>query len=175
MHRSQPLFGAPGYSYARPSSRSKARPVLATGYSVNLDVSAHVSHSDDAIGGFNDALGLVYGTERIRFWNVGGHAKLFWTLPCGPLVWTPFVAATIDQEFGYSHTLDIPVQTAAVADVFYYGSVQTFLGAQAGIEGRNPYGVRFGLNGYYRQSSEFQVLGGQAYLKFPILHWLGVQ
>jgi hypothetical protein len=71
-------------------------------------------------------LGLVYGTERIRFWNVGGHAKLFWTLPCGPLVWTPFVAATIDQEFGYSHTLDIPVQTAAVADVFYYGSAQTF-------------------------------------------------
>ena len=149
--------------------------MLATGYSVNLDVSAHVGHSDDAIGGFNDALGLVYGTERIRFWNVGGHAKLFWTLPCGPLVWTPFVAATIDQEFGYSHTLDIPVQTAAVADVFYYGSAQTFLGAQAGIEGRNPYGVRFGLNGYYRQSSEFQVLGGQAYLKFPILHWLGVQ
>lgn len=36
-------------------------------------------------------------------------------------------------------------------------------------------GVVFGVKGYYQQSSEFQVFGGQAYVKFPVLTWLGVQ
>lgn len=170
------LWDTTGSIYAPTSRHTKAPQKPISGYAVNLDVSAHLGYSNDEIGGFTDSTGFVRGTERLAFWDVGGVAKLFWVLPpWGRVAWSPFVAATIDQEFGYSHTLDIPTQTAQAADTLYYGNAQTFGGAQIGIDGLDVSGVRFGVKGYYQQSSEFQVFGGQAYVKFPVLTWLGVQ
>jgi hypothetical protein len=171
------LFDTTGPSYTPSLLPTKAPSKPASGYVVNLDVSAHLSYADDEIGGFTDSTGFARGTERLAFWDAGGVAKLFWVLPpWGRVTWSPFVAATVDQWFGFQHTLDLPAQAALPAgDTLFYGTAQTFGGAQAGIDFVDVSGVRFGMKGYYQQSQEFQVFGGLGYIKFPILGWLGVQ
>jgi len=170
------LLDTTNSSSARSPLPTKAPPKPTSGYALNLDLNFHVGYVNDQINGFVDSTGFARGAEQIDYWDVGGIAKLYWVLsPWGRIAWSPFVAATIDQELGYSHSLDLPAQAALPGgDTFFYGSAQTFGGAELGIDALDVSGISFGLKAYYRQSQEFQVVGGLAYVKFPILAWLGV-
>jgi hypothetical protein len=164
------LFNTAGSSYVAPPLPTKSAPRPATGYVVNLDLSGHLAYGDDRIGGFADSAGNIRGTERLAYGDVGGKAKLYWILPpWGRTAWSPYVAATVDQWFAYSHTVALP------GDTLFFGSGQTFGGAQVGLDLFDVSGVRYGIQGYYAQSQEYQYFGGQAYVKFPLLVWLGVQ
>jgi hypothetical protein len=169
------LLDTTNSSSARSPLPTKAPPKPTSGYALNLDLNFHLGYVNDQINGFVDSTGFARGPEQIDYWDVGGIAKLYWVLsPSGRITWSPFVAATIDQEFGYSHSLDLPAQAALPGgDTFFYGSAQTFGGAELGIDALDVSGISFGLKAYYRQSQEFQVVGGLAYVKFPILVWLG--
>ena len=146
---------------------TKGRPKPADGYSVKLDLRGYVGYTKEQADGYTDSVGFVWGAEQVRFWGYGGSATLYATVPCGSLMWKPFVAVTVDSMFDFKHTLDIPAQTLAIADTVYYGSAQTFVGTRAGIEAVDARAWRYGLEGYYRASSEFDVAGGRAYVAVP--------
>jgi hypothetical protein len=141
------------------------------GYALQLDVDAHIAYAKDQIGGFADSSGFVWGDEQVRYWAAGGRARLFMTVPSGRLVWTSYVAGTIDSEFSFSHTLNIPAQTMQIPDTIFYGGAQTFWGGRLGVDVLDLSGIRFGAEGYFQQSSQYQIAGGQAYVRFP-LSWL---
>jgi len=138
----------------------------APGYALQLDLSGHVLYVTDQDDGFTDSTGFILGAERLRYWDAGGQARLFATIPNGRLTWTPYVTATLDQQFAFSHTLGVVAQAGAPADTIYYGGAQTFWGAQIGLYAQDASGIGVGIRGIYQQSSEFQVFGGQAYLQY---------
>ena len=134
----------------------------AAGNALQLDLSAHLGYSSDQANGFTDSTGFVWGAERLRFWDAGGTARLFETIPDGRLTWIPYVALKLDQQFGYSDALALPT----IGNTVFYGSAQTFWGTQFGVGVRDTSGIIVGVRGMYAQSSEFQILGGQAYLQY---------
>jgi len=165
-----------GISYVSPPFHTKEPPKPVAGYSLQLDVTRYAAYVNERIDGFTESQGFAWGDERKRYWSAGGRAKLFWTLPGGRWTWSPFVAATLDSQFSFSHTVDIPAQAlhgvALDADTLFTGGAQTFWGGQIGVDVLDVSGVKFGINGYYRDSSQYQDAGGRAYIKFPFLHWL---
>ena len=164
------LLGAP-IPNTSPGMITKAVARQSDTYSVYLDLKGSLGYVNDQINGFTDSLGNVRGAEQISYGDAGGQAKLIWQLPRGAsrVTWAPYIAGTIDQQFGYSHSLAIP------GDQLNFGSAQTFGGVKIGVDAFDISGIRFGAQAYYRQSQEYQVVGGMAYVKFPVLVWLGLQ
>jgi hypothetical protein len=129
---------------------------------VRLDLSAHLGYENDRADGFTDSTGFISGAEQLRFWDAGGTARLFATIPDGRLIWIPNVALKLDRQFRYSDSEIIP----SLADTIFYGTAQTFWGTQWGVGVQDSSGFQVGLRGTYEKSAEFQVLGGQAYLLY---------
>jgi hypothetical protein len=159
-------------TYANPRFHTKAPPKPVGGYAVKLDLSGHVGYRRDQVDGFTDSSGFARGAEQYKYGLVGGQAKLFASMPGGRWTSTPFVAATVDQQFGYSHSLDIPTQVTQIGDTLFFGSAQTFWGGQLGVDVLDASGVRIGINGYYRSSSQYELAGGQGYIRLPLSQWL---
>jgi hypothetical protein len=136
------------------------------GFALQLNVDANLGYAQDQVDGFTDSSGFIRGDELIHYWTVGGEARLSAIIPRAGLTWTPYAAANISQQFGFSHTLDIPTQPGQGADTIFFGSAQTFAGTLAGINATNAAGIILGIEGFYKQSSEYQVAGGDAYLRF---------
>ena len=153
---------------AIPTKAPPAPPKQTGGYALQLDLSARVAYSNNQVDGYNDSTGFTYGGEQYRYWLAGGQAKLIMTVPTDYLTWKPWASVNVDQQFGFSHTLDIPVQTAQAADTIYFGSAQTFWGTRAGIEAQHSSGLRVGLSGVFQQSSQYQILGGQVYVRYRL-------
>ena len=167
------LAGAPGYAYPVKALPTKAPPKPVDGYALKLDVSGYAGYASDWDSGYTDSTGFIYGTQQMKTGFVGAQARLYETWMQGDRTLTPFVSASVTQQFGYSDVLNIPTQAAAAADTISYGSAQTFVGAKLGLDVHEASGITYGLNGYWQQSSEFQVFGGRAYVTFPIARWLG--
>lgn len=147
----------------------KAPPKSAAGgYALQLDLSAHLAYASEDIGGFTDQTGFIRGDETLHFGMAGGQARLFATVPDGRVTWIPYVAGTVDQQFGYSHTLTFPVQPAFAfpGDVVSYGDAQTFWGGQVGIAAQDVSGFVLGVHGFYTESAEYQIAGVQAYVRY---------
>jgi hypothetical protein len=148
------------------SMPTKAPPKPIGGYLLQLDAGAHVGYASETDGGYTDISGFQWGNETLNYWDIGAHAKLFMTIPRDNLIWTPYVAATFDHEFDYSNTLTIPTQAAFAGTALGFGGDQTFWGARAGISAETLSNWVVGVQGAYRQSSEFTVLSGQAFVRY---------
>lgn len=147
---------------------TKAPPKPAGGYSVGLDVSGYLAYSNEQIDGFTDSSGFIYGTDQTRYGDIGGRARLFAIVPNNGLLWMPYVACTVDQEFGFSSTLNIPIQAAVPGgDLVGLQTAQTFGGAQLGLDVRGPSGLTVGVKGFYSASADTNTTGGNIYLKIP--------
>jgi hypothetical protein len=147
---------------------TKAPPKAAGGYAVGLDLSGHLGYSNERIDGFTDSAGFVYGADRTRYGDIGGRAKLFAVVPNNGLLWMPYVAGTVDQQFGFSSTLTIPDQVALPGgDIVSLQQAQTFLGTQLGLDIRGAGGWKIGARGFYSASSDTNITGGSAYVKIP--------
>jgi hypothetical protein len=140
------------------------------GYAVRLDLGGHVAYATATASGFTDTSGFIRNDEKMHFWDTGGHAQLSLIIPNNNWTWMPYAGLSLDQEFGYSHTLGIPVQTGQIADTLFYGNAQTFWGGQAGISAQNDAGWTLGIKGYTQQSAQFEIWGGQAYVRYNFFH-----
>jgi hypothetical protein len=147
---------------------TKAPPKAAGGYAVGLDLSGHLGYSNDRVDGFTDSAGFIYGADRTRYGDVGGRAKLFAVVPNNGLLWMPYVAGTVDQQFGFSSTLTIPDQVALPGgDIVSLQQAQTFWGTQLGLDVRGPSGWRIGAKGFYSASSDTNITGGSVHVTIP--------
>jgi hypothetical protein len=146
----------------------KAPPKPSGGYALQLDLSGHLGYASNDTGGFTDNTGFIRGDERLHFWMLGAQARLFATIPNGRLTWVPYVTGTIDQQLGFTHTLQFPVQPAFAfpGDQVSFGDAQTFLGAGVGMAVQDASGFIVGVQGRYMESAQYQILGGQAYLRY---------
>jgi hypothetical protein len=167
------LAGAPGYVSPTKALPTKAPPKPVDGFALKLDVGGYAGYFSDRDHGYTDSTGFIYGAQQMKTGIVGAQAKLYETWVQGNYTLTPFISASVTQEFGYSNVLNIPTQVFAAANTFSYGSAQTFVGAKLGLDVNEASGITYGVSGYWQQSSEFQVFGGRAYVIFPISHWLG--
>lgn len=161
------LFGSPNSPTQTSPLPTKAPPKPAdSGYALRLDLRGHIGYANEQADGFTDSTGFIWGAERFHSWDVGGLARLYATIPNGQWVWMPYVGATLNQQFGYKDALAIPAQPGQIADTIFYGSAQTFWGAQLGMLVQDKSGIAVGIRGIYQQSSEFQAWAGQAYLQY---------
>ena len=69
------------------------------------------------------------------------------------ILWSPFIGATIDRQFDYNHTLDIPAQGGVAADQFRLTQAGTFYGAEAGVRATSRSGVSVGVTSFYSHSA----------------------
>jgi len=84
-------------------------------------------------------------------------------MPGYGLLRTPYVAGTVDQQFDYSNTLNIPNQAALIGgDAISLQEAQTFWGAQLGLDVRGPIGLTVGVKGSYQASADTNIAGGNA-------------
>jgi hypothetical protein len=162
------LFGSNAAPDSPMPTKAPPRPA-ATGNSLGLFLDAGLYYANNRAGGFTDTTGFVRGTEELHYWDFNAQATLVGTILDNGLTWHPYLGVTLDQQFGFSNTLGIPTQALSAADVISYGSAQTFIGPQAGLSATLSNGLILGVMGFYRQSAEFQVAGGQAYVlyRFP--------
>jgi hypothetical protein len=159
-------------SYASPRLLTKAPPKPVAGSTLKLDLSGYVGYKDEQISGFVDSSGFWTGVEQLNYSFAGVRAKLYLTWVDGRLTWMPFVTVSADRQFAYSHTLNIPNQPAQAADILYFGSAQSSLRTELGIDFLDVSGVRYGISGYYSHSSEIETVGGKAYVVLPMSYWL---
>jgi hypothetical protein len=162
---------ARGVTYARPVGYAKAPPRPVPAYFVGLDLSGHIGYSSGRANGFTDSAGFVYGDEKSRSGDVGARAKLFAFVPGYGLLWSPYIAGTIDQQFGFSHTAAFPDQAQLVGgDIVTYSQAQTFWGVEGGLDVLNGgvSGWRVGAKGFYTASADTNTTGGQLYVKIPL-------
>jgi hypothetical protein len=82
--------------------------------------------------------------------------------------WTPFVAANVEQRFDYSDTLELPTGTLSFDDA------RTFIGASAGLDVHQSNGINIGIKGFYNHSADINDAGVSAYIRFPLLAYLGI-
>ncbi len=140
--------------------------------SVSLDLNGFIAYDHETVGGFTDSTGFRWSNEEEKYWDAGGRAKLFMTIPDGNYVWMPYVAATLQAEFDYSHELHVPAQLGAPRETLFYGDGQTLWGGQIGVDAVHASGIKFGLSGFWEDSSQYELAGGWAYFKIPTLSWL---
>lgn len=156
-----------------PAYPVKALPVKApaatpTGNDLYLDLSAHVAYQDHRDGGFTDTAGFTTGTQTIQYGAAGARAKLFEQVQANGLVWEPWVAATIDQQFGYSNVLIIPNQPALIGgDTVFTSQAHTYWGGQGGLEVTNAQGWKAGVKGVYMASADTTIVAGNLYVRIP--------
>ena len=136
---------------------------------MGLDVSGHIGYSDGQINGFTDSTGFVFGAATAKYDDIGARAKLFAVIPNSSFVWMPYVAATLDQEFGFSENVNMPIQAALPnGDLFSVQEAQTFWGAELGLDTQGPNGWTVGVKGFYQASADINYVGGTAYVKIPL-------
>jgi hypothetical protein len=155
---------AQGVAYARPVGYSKAPPKPIPAYFIGLDLSGHVGYLNNRANGFTDSAGFVYGTEETRFGDVGARARLFEILPGYGSLWIPYVGATVDQQFGFSHTSNFPNQVQLVSgDIVTYSQAHTFWGVEGGLDvlGSAVSAWRVEAKGFYTASSDTNIAGGK--------------
>jgi hypothetical protein len=147
----------------------KALPKPSDGYAIGLDLSGYVGYKSDVARGFTDSSGFVFGDERAQGGETGLKAKLFATVQNNGLVWTPYVAGTVDWRFSYSHVANFPGQIAlATGDAVSFADATTFVGAKLGLDVKMSNGWIVGANGFYEHSSDTEIVGGRAYVKIPL-------
>jgi hypothetical protein len=160
------LLNTIGSSSSTPMLAKAARKP-SDGYILALDLSGSLGYWSDTYNGFTDSSGFTFGDEKAHAGDLGGRAKLFMLYPSAGVVWVPYVAGTVDQFLGYSHTLNIPAQAAAVADTLNFNDAKTFWGGELGLETRGPHGWIVGAKGFYTASADANIAGGNAYIKIP--------
>src|SRR5208282_22062 len=80
-----------------------------------------------------------------------------------------YVSGTVDQEFGFSSTMNIPIQAALPSgDFVSLQEAQTFWGTALGVDVRGPNGWTVGVKGFYQASADINYTGGTAYVKIPL-------
>ncbi|HTV36507.1 MAG TPA: hypothetical protein VMF12_08750, partial [Xanthobacteraceae bacterium] len=160
---------SPGSGMATKALPTKAPPQSTGGYALGLDVGGHIGYSNGQVAGFIDSTGFVIGAATTKYGDTGAYAKLFAVIPNGQFVWKPYIAATVDQEFGFSSTASIPTQAALPSgDIVSVQQALTFGGAQVGVDARIPNGWVLGVSGFYQASADIDVAGGAASLRIPI-------
>lgn len=159
-----PLINTTG---ASPAILTKAPLQSAGGYATFLDVSGHGGYLNDRDGAFTDTSGFVYGTEQVSFGDIGGKVKLIAVVPDSRFAWMPYVGVSVDQQFGFSHTFEIPAQAAAAADTYYFDQATTFWGVQAGLNIIDRGGVTAGVSAFYTASADTEIVGGNVFVKIP--------
>jgi hypothetical protein len=153
-----------------PASRMavKAPPRASDGYAIGLDLSGHLGYESDVAKGFTDSSGFVFGDERVQGGETGLKAKLFAAVQNNGVIWTPYVAGTVDWRFNYSHVANFPGQAAlATGDALTFDDATTFYGAKLGFDVKMTNGWIVGANGFYDRSSDTEIVGGRAYVKIP--------
>lgn len=147
---------------------TKAPPKFTPGYIVALDLSGHIGYVDNQFGSFTDSSGFVYGTEEAKYTDLGGRAKLLAIIPSNGIWWQPYVAATLDQRLGFSHTLFDPAQAALpTGDLVNFQEANTFWGTELGVDARGAGGWTLGIKGFYEASADMNIAGGNITLKIP--------
>jgi hypothetical protein len=163
------LFNSIAKSAASTKLPTKAPPKPTGGYAVGLNVSGHIGYSNGQVQSFTDSTGFMFGGANTRYEDAGVRAKLFVLVPKDDFVWKPYVAATLDREFGYSSSAIIPDQPLFPGgDIVNIQQALTFGGAEAGLDVRGPNGWMVGAKGFYQASTNVNVTGGTAYVKIPL-------
>jgi len=157
-------------SSGNPGMPTKAPPKPADGgYALGLDVSGHLGYSNQQIDGYTDSSGFINGADLTRFGDIGGQVKLFALIPKSGFVWMPYVAGTVDQQFGFSSTGNIPSQPALPGgDVISLQAAPTFWGTQLGLDVQGPNGWIVGANGFYQASADTNIIGGSVHASIPL-------
>lgn len=149
-------------------TKAPPKPTGSSGTLVGVDLSGHVGYYNSQSDGFIDSTGFAYGTGQTQFEVVGGRAELFEYFFGYGLLWKPYVAATVDQLFGFSSALNIPVQaTVAGGDLANLQADKTFGGAELGINASGLAGWTIGVKGFYQASADTNIAGGSITLKIP--------
>jgi hypothetical protein len=146
---------------------TKAPPPASGGYALGIDLSGSLGYTYWRGDGFTESSGFAFGAEQVQFGDVGGRARLFVVVPNSGWIWMPYIAGTVDQLFGYSHTLAIPTQATVAGDTIFFNDAKTFGGAEVGVDMRAHGGWDFGLKGFYEASADTTITGGRAYVKVP--------
>jgi hypothetical protein len=145
------------------------------GYFVGLDLSGTVATYHETIGSFTDSSGFINGAENLTTWTVGTRAKLYADILNNGLVWTPYVSVGVNQQVDYSHTLALVAQAGQAADTLQFAAPgQTYGIFQTGFSVLDQRGIRYGIDASYYRSSGVEGASGRAYVRFPLLHWLGI-
>ena len=152
-----------------------AEPKPLGGYFVGLDLSGTVATYHENIGSFTDNSGFINGAENLTTWTIGGRAKLYANVFKNGLVWTPYASLGVNQQVDYSHNLNLVSQAGQAADTLQFAAPgQTYGIFQAGVSVLDQRGIRYGVDGSYYKSSGVEGAGGRAYVRFPIMRWLGI-
>ena len=159
-----PLFNTIGLA---PGKIVKAPPANPSGYALFLDASAHYAYVQNRQDGFTDTSGLTFGTQQFSNSDIGARAKLIAVVPDRGFAWMPFVAGTVDRQFGVHDTVDVPAQAALPADTFTFFPATTFWGAELGLDIVSRASTKFGMKVFYQASSDTQTFGGSAFLRIP--------
>ena len=171
------VFGLFNALAVAPPTRGKAgAPTITGGYDVNVDLAGRFTFNEQSIGAFTDSSGFVRGQERLSTEGVGGRVRLSANVYDGGSVWTPYIAATLDQQIDYSHRLFIPTQASVTTpgDVDFASPNRTQFGAYAGVSVLAPSGVRYGVEGFYAAAHELRTTGLRAYVRLPLWRLLGL-
>jgi hypothetical protein len=136
-----------------PNRISKARQKISGGYTVFLDLSGHVGFFRQHDNGFTG--------------YTGAKARLVAAVADRGLTWMPFVGVTVDRQFGFSHTFDIPAQAATLFDTLLISQSNTFWGAELGLDTVFRGSATFGAKTYYLSSADTHTVGGVMFLKIP--------
>jgi hypothetical protein len=167
---SAPAWGPPAKALPNAPARMpvKAPPMQDGGYAIGLDLSGHVGYLQSQIGSFVDSTGLIFGANRVHFGDAGLKAKLVAAVQSNGVIWMPYIAGTVDRQFGFSHTSIVPDQAAFVGgDVLSFTQGLTALGAQVGLDAQARNGWIVGVKGFYSHTSDTEIIGGRAYVKIP--------
>jgi hypothetical protein len=152
-----------------------ADPKPTGGYFVGLDLSGTVATYHETIGSFTDSSGYINGAENLTYWTVGTRAKLYADILSNGLVWSPYVSLGVTQQIDYSHTLALIAQAGQSADTLQFAAPgETYGSFQAGFSVLDQRGIRYGIDASYYRSSGVEGEGGRAYVRFPLLNWLGI-
>jgi hypothetical protein len=169
------LFDARAFETRKMPVKAPAAPQPISGYLVGLDVNGTVSTYSERHGAFTDTSGFINGAEQLQAWNVDARARLFADIMDNGLVWTPYVAISVEQQLSFTHTMDVVAQAGQTADTLVFAPPgQTYGGVQTGLRLVDSKGIQYGIDGSYYKSSGLESVGGRAYVRVPLMRWLGI-
>jgi hypothetical protein len=169
------LFDARSFETRKMPVKAPAAPQPLSGYLIGLDVNGTVSTYSERHGAFTDTSGFINGAEQLQVWNLDARARLFADIMNNGLVWTPYVAVSVEQQLSFSHTVDVVAQAGQTADTLLFASPgQTYGGVQTGLRLLDSKGIVYGIDGSYYKSSGLESVGGRAYVRVPLMKWLGI-
>jgi hypothetical protein len=107
------------------------------------------------------------GTEQLSYTDLGAQTNLIFVVPSTGFSWMPYVGVSVDQQIGFTHTFNIPLQAASAADTIFLGQSTTFWGVQGGLNIFTHAGLTAGLTGFFSASGDTQVAGGGGFVRIP--------